>query len=52
MIRGQDGMIERFFQIYQALGVRDLVEISLLAALIYVLLRLWSPLLPPETPEH
>lgn len=39
MIRGQDGMIERFFQIYQALGVRDLVEISLLAALIYVLLR-------------
>lgn len=32
-------MIERFFQIYQALGVRDLVEISLLAAFIYVLLR-------------
>ena len=32
-------MIERFFQIYQALGVRDLVEISLLAAFIYLLLR-------------
>lgn len=32
-------MIERFFQIYQALGVRDLVEISLLAAFIYCLLR-------------
>lgn len=32
-------MIERFFQIYQALGVRDLVEISLLAAFIYLILR-------------
>jgi len=32
-------MIERFFQIYQALGYRDLVEISLLAAFIYLLLR-------------
>ncbi|MFO0813307.1 MAG: diadenylate cyclase CdaA [Gemmatales bacterium] len=32
-------MIERFFQIYQALGVRDLVEISLLGAFIYLMLR-------------
>lgn len=32
-------MIERFFQIYQALGARDLVEISLLALFIYGLLR-------------
>lgn len=32
-------MIERFFQIYQALGYRDLVEISLLAAFIYLMLR-------------
>jgi diadenylate cyclase len=32
-------MIERFFQIYQALGVRDLVEISLLALFIYIILR-------------
>lgn len=32
-------MIERFFQIYQALGIRDLVEISLLALFIYMLLR-------------
>src|SRR5579871_4664088 len=32
-------MIERFFQIYQAIGYRDLVEISLLAAFIYLLLR-------------
>jgi diadenylate cyclase len=32
-------MIERFFQIYQALGYRDLVEISLLAVFIYFLLR-------------
>lgn len=32
-------MAERFFQIYQAIGYRDLVEISLLAVLIYFLLR-------------
>jgi diadenylate cyclase len=32
-------LTERFFQIYQAIGVRDLVEISLLAVLIYFLLR-------------
>lgn len=32
-------MIERFFQIYQAIGIADLIEISLLAAFIYFLLR-------------
>jgi diadenylate cyclase len=32
-------LAERFFQIYQAIGYRDLVEISLLAVLIYFLLR-------------
>jgi len=32
-------LAERFFQIYQALGYRDFVEISLLAVLIYLLLR-------------
>jgi diadenylate cyclase len=32
-------LAERFFQIYQALGYHDFVEISLLALLIYLLLR-------------
>jgi diadenylate cyclase len=32
-------LAERFFQIYQAIGYRDLVEISLLGVLIYFLLR-------------
>jgi len=32
-------LAERFFQIYQAIGYRDLVEISLLAVIIYFLLR-------------
>ncbi len=32
-------MAERFFQIYQALGRRDFIEISLLAVLIYFILR-------------